>query len=187
VEKESRRDRGLRQAALSAAIDCDLLVLTVDGRKGLQPADIALAQAWDRYFIDHANREAPPTQVVITGIDLVDFGTSWVPPYDWSTGKGVREAAVRALFDSMRAALPPTFSTFSAAGLASGTAFGVVEHVIPGLAAQLARAERSALIRQLQALSGRSKMGRLVSQLGDQGRQLWSNLRARHLTRTGVK
>jgi hypothetical protein len=185
VEGESRRDRGLRQAAVAAAVDADLVILTVDGRKGLQPADIALAQAWDHHFIEHPDREPPPALVVITGIDAPEFGPVWAPPYDWSAGKSVREAAVRSLFDSMRASLPPTFSTFTAASLADQTPFGVVEHLIPGLAAQLQKAERSALIRQLQSLSSRSKAGRLVSQLGRQARHVWGNLKTRHRSRDG--
>jgi hypothetical protein len=183
AESESRRSRSLRQSAVAAAIDCDLLVLVVDGRKGLQPADVALAQSWDRYFIEHPQREAPPTLVVITGVDQPDFGAVWAPPYDWTAGKGMREAAVRSLFDSLRSTLPPTFSTFTAAGLPGETAFGVAEHVLPALAAQLNRAERSALIRQLHALSNRSKVGRVMGQIGQHGRQVWSNLRSRRKAR----
>jgi uncharacterized protein len=179
ADKETRRDRSCRQAAVAAATSCDLLVLVVDGPKGLQPADIAFANDWDRYFIEHPQREAPATLVVVTGVDHRDFGAAWSPPYDWTRGKGAREAAVRALFDSFRANLPPTFSTFAAAGLPGETPFGVAEHVLPALAAQLHRAERSALIRHLQSFSSRSKVGRVVSQLGQQGRKLWTNLRSR--------
>jgi hypothetical protein len=180
LEGESRRDRGLRKEALGAAVEADLLVLTVDGRKGLQPADIALAQAWDRHFIDHPDREPPPALVVITGIDSTDLGPVWAPPYDWSTGKSVREAAVRATIESMRATLPPEFSTFVAAGLGNESSFGVAEHLVPGLAAQVQKAERAALIRQLQSLSSRSKAGRLMTQLGRQARQVWGHLKTRH-------
>ncbi len=74
AEAGSRRDRSQRQAAVAAAIDSDLLILVIDGRKGLQPADVALAQAWDRFFIEHPQREVPPTLVVITGVDHADFG-----------------------------------------------------------------------------------------------------------------
>ena len=55
----------------------------------------------------------------------------------------MREAAVRALFDSLRATLPPAFAVFTAAGLADQTPFGVAEHVLPALAAQLHKAERA--------------------------------------------
>jgi predicted GTPase len=176
---ESRRDRSLRQSALRTAIECDLLILVISARNGIQPADVALAQAWDRHFLEHPQRDAPPTLVVITGADHPDFGTVWSPPYDWTAGKGVREASIRALFESLRATLPPTFNTFTATGLSVETPFGVAEHLVPALVAQLHRAERSALIRHLQSLSGRSKVGRVVSQLGQQGRQIWSNLKLR--------
>ena len=56
-----------RQSAVSAAVDCDLLILVIDGRKSLQPADVAFAQAWDRHYIEHPQREAPPTLVVDHG------------------------------------------------------------------------------------------------------------------------
>ncbi len=87
---ESRRDRSLRQMAVNAAIDCDLLILVIDGRKGLLPADVALAQAWDRYFIEHPQREVPPTLVVITGVDHADFGAVWRLR---TTGRRGRECA----------------------------------------------------------------------------------------------
>ncbi len=180
AESESRRGRSLRQSAVAAAIDCDLLILVIDGRKGLQPADISVAQAWDRHFIEHPQREVPPTLVVVTGVDHPDFGAVWAPPYDWLSGKGTREEAIRSLFDSLRSTLPPTFDTYTAAGLPGQTPFGVAEHVLPALAAQLHRAERSALIRKLQSFSSRSKVGRVMGQIGQQGRQIWTSIRARH-------
>jgi len=183
LEGESRRDRAARQAAVSAAIEADFVVMTLNGRGGLRPADIAVTTDWDRHFIDHPEREAPPALVVVTGVDDPEFGSTWTPPYDWSAGKTVREAAVRALFDSLRASLPPTIAAFTASGVREDTPFGVVEHVIPGLAAQLQKAERTALIRQLQSFSSRSKAGRLVSQLGQQARHVWGHLRSRHAGR----
>jgi predicted GTPase len=186
-DPESRRDRSLRQSALETAIDCDLLILVVNARNGLQPADVALAQAWDRHFLENPQRDAPPTLVVITGADHPDFGAIWSPPYDWSAGKGVRESAIRALFDSLRATLPPTFNTFTATGLSVETPFGVAEHLVPALVAQLHRSERAALVRQLQALSGRSKVGRVMSQLGQQGRQIWSHLRRRRTSAARIE
>ena len=63
----------------------------------------------------------------------------------------------------------------------------MAEHIIPALAALWQRAERTALIRQLQALSGRSKVGRVMTQLGHQGRQLWSNLKTRRKEKAKAK
>ena len=136
--KESRKNRSAQQTAVSSAIDVDLVLLVIDGRKGLQPGDVSFAQEWDRFFITHPEREAPPTLVVVTGVDQPDFGVIWRLRM---TGRPARECAKRpsaAVSKSLRATLPPTFNTFTAAGLPAETAFGVVEHVIPALAAALA-------------------------------------------------
>ncbi|MDG3005707.1 GTPase [Paludisphaera mucosa] len=179
AERESRADRQSREAAVEASLDADMLVLIVDGRKSLQPSDVAFAKAWDGYFLQHPHREAPPAMVVVTGVDRPEFGPSWQPPYDWTAGQGVRETAVRGLFDSLRASLPPTFAEFAAAGLPDASPFGIVEHVLPALAAQIHRAERAALLRRLQAAANRSKVGRVVSQIGQQGRNVWTHLKNR--------
>jgi len=179
ADREARSDRQSREAAVAASIDADMLILVVDGLKSLQPADVAFAKAWDGYFLQHPNREAPPTLVVVTGVDRAELGQAWKPPYDWSTGQGAREEAVRSLFESLRAALPPTFAEFAAAGLPDQSPFGLVEHVLPALAAQVHRAERAALLRRLQAAANRSKVGRVFSQIGSQGKNVWSHLRSR--------
>ena len=101
-------------------------------------------------------------------------GRSGRRPYDWSAGKGPREETVRSLIESLRATLPPSFANYTAAGLPGETPFGVAELVLPELAAQLHRAERAALLRQLHAFSGRSKVGRVMTQLGQHGRQVWT-------------
>jgi uncharacterized protein len=74
---------------------------------------------------------------------------------------------------------PPSFADFVVVGLSEQTPFGVIEHVLPALAGRLHRAERTALIRRLHELSGRSKVGRLLRQVGEHGRALWGSLRAR--------
>ena len=125
--------------------------------------------------------------VVLTGVEGPEFGNGWHPPYDWSTGQGAREAAVRARIERLRAVLPPSFAEFVAVGLPEQKPYGVVEHVLPALAMQLHRAERTALIRQLHEVAGRSKVGRLVRQLGEHGRALWGNLKARRKVKSASR
>lgn len=179
ADQESRSDRTSRAAAVAASLDADMLIFAIDGGKGLRPADLAFARAWDGHFVQNPNREAPPSLVVVTGVDRVELGPAWQPPYDWGAGQGAREAAVRSLFESLRASLPPTFTDFVAAGLSDATPFGVVEHVLPAFAALVHRAERAALLRRLQAAANRSKVGRVMSQLGQQGKTVWSHLKSR--------
>jgi hypothetical protein len=181
---ESRRDRARRQAAVEAAVAGDLLILVIDARQESGQADIAFAQAWDRWFLEHPRHEVPPALVVLTGVDRPELGEIWHPPYDWSTGQGAREAAVRSLLEQLRSNLPPVFAEFTAVGLPDQTPFGVVEHVLPAVATQLHRAERTALIRKLHEVGGRSKVGRLVRQLGQQGLALWDGIKARRKARS---
>ena len=60
TESEGRRDRSRRQAAVEAAVQGDMLILVIDGRQKNDQADVAFAQAWDRWFIEHPRYEAPP-------------------------------------------------------------------------------------------------------------------------------
>jgi hypothetical protein len=175
----SRRDRNAREAAVAAAVEGDLLILVVDGRRVDHAAEAAVAQAWDRWFREHPHREVPPALVVLTGVDRSGYGEGWTPPYDWVHGLGFRETRVRNELAALREVLPPTFHDFVAVGLGATTPFGVPDHVVPALAAMSIRAERIALLRRLQEISNQSKLGRLMHQLGEHGRWLVGNLRSR--------
>ncbi len=63
TDSEGRRDHAKRQAA----VDRDLLVLVTDGRQKSGQADVAFAQAWDRWFIEHPRVEVLPSLVVWPG------------------------------------------------------------------------------------------------------------------------
>jgi uncharacterized protein len=175
---ETRRDRYQRESSVTAAAECDLLVLVIDASLQDHGPDIAFAQSWDRWFREHPYREVPPTLVVITGVDRPKFGDG-ILGEGAATDQALRESLVRAQLDSLRAVLPPTFHDFAALGPGEAP-FGVIEHVVPTLAPLLLRAERTALLRRLHQLANQSRAGRLVRQLGVHGRSLWNGLRARH-------
>jgi hypothetical protein len=177
---EGRRDRAARQAAVATAAECDLLVLVVDGRQPDHAADAAFAQAWDRWFQEHPQHEVSPALVLVTGIDRPEFGGAWKPTSPSTTDLAFREPLIRARLDALRALLPPTFHDFVAIGLGDETSFAVIEHLVLALAPLLLKAERTALIRRLNDVAGRSRVGRLVKQLGQHGRSLWGSLKARH-------
>jgi hypothetical protein len=180
---ESRRDRAQRTAAVMAATECDLLVLAIDGCQQGHETDAAFAQAWDRWFQEHPQHEVPPALVVVTGVDRPEFGGGWKTSSAGSTGPELRESLVRAQFDSLRAVLPPTFHAFAAAGLGPDSTTAAVHQVVSILAPLLLKAERTALIRRLHEISGRSRAGRLVRQLGEHGRSIWDHLKSRKKAR----
>jgi hypothetical protein len=175
---QRRRDRAARESALAAAVEGDILILVVDGLRADHAGEVTFAQAWDRWFRDHPNRDVPPTVVVLTGVDRREYGEGWAPPYDWAAGLGFRETRVRAELDALRDSLPPPFHEFIAVGLHNTAPFGVTEYVVPALAAMSIRAERIALLRRLQQVSSQSKFGRLMHQIGQHGRWLVGNLRS---------
>jgi uncharacterized protein len=177
VASMSRRERAGRLAAIAAAAQCDLLILVVDGCRQDRGSDVEFARAWDRWFQEHPQKEVPPALVVVTGVDRPEFGGGWSSESGGFRSEQLHESLIRAQFDSLRAVLPPTFHEFAAVGLGDETAASVVEHVIPALAPLLMHAERTALLRRLHEVAGRSKAGRLMSQLGTHGRALWGSLR----------
>ncbi|WP_406697305.1 GTPase [Singulisphaera sp. Ch08] len=185
---ESARDRATRREAVAQAVEADLMILVIDGRRDSYAADVAFAQAWDLWYVEHPRLEIAPALAVVTMVDKPEFGGDWAPPYHWDTGHRSRETAVRARLEAIRAALPPTINEVVAVGLPEKSEFGITEQLLPALGSLFHRAERTALIRHLHRVSTRSKAGRLISQVGQQGRSLWENLRAARAKRqTGAK
>ena len=171
---ESARERSTRNAAVAMAAEADLLIEVVDAAGDDRSADAEFLKAWDAWFRAHPGRERPPALVVLTRADATDLSNGWAPPYQWSGGRGPREAAVRAKLDALKAEIPPGLAQVVAVGLPeSGAPFGVAEDVLPAVAALLHRADRAHLLRHIQDQRARSKAGRFLSQLGHQGRRLW--------------
>jgi hypothetical protein len=185
---ESARDRATRREAVEEAVAADMLVLVSDARRDTTAADVAFAQAWDRWYVEHPAVEIPPALAVLTGVDDPGLGGDWRPPYNWQDGQGSRETAARARLNALRTALPPSVTEVVPVGLDEGLPFGVVELLLPALIAQFHRAERAALIRHLHRISSRSKARRLVAQVSEHGRSLWNNLRSgRRAAATGQR
>lgn len=178
---ESARDRATRREAVAKAVEADMLVLVIDGRRETSVADAAFAKAWDAWYVEHPTLDLAPALAVLTGMDAPDLGGGgdWKPPYHWESGPSPREASARARLIAWRAALPPSVNEIVPVGLSQDQPFGVVELLLPSLIGQFHRAERAALIRHFQQVSTRSKASRLMSQVGEHGRSFWQQVRAR--------
>ncbi len=183
--KESARGRSTRRHAVTEAAESDLLILTVDAGAGSTEADEAFVRDWVRWYADHAGLEVPPVMAVVTRVDLPGLGGEWKPPHDWAHGLGPRESAIRAKIQAIRTAMPPAVTQVVPVSLATGPTPGGVESILPPLTAICHRAERNALIRNLQSASARSRAGRLFRQVGRQGRSLIDGLRQRGKTGGG--
>ncbi len=183
--KESARNRSTRKQAVAQAAESDLLILVVDARSESREADLAFLRDWAKWYSDHPGLQVPPALAVMTHVDAPALDGDWKPPYDWAQGRGPREAAVRARAQALRAALPPTIAEVIPASPGGRPPFGVVETVLPTLTAFCHRAERNALIRHLRDASARSRAGRLVRQVGQQGKSLWKSFRDRGRPKDG--
>jgi len=178
-DKESARDRSTRKQAIEAAADADLLILAVDARFEPSVADVAFLEGWGKWYVDHPGLQVPPALAVLTHVDAPTLGGDWNPPYHWVDGRGPREVAVRSKIEQIRAALPGSISSIVPAAPGAQPPDDVTSSVLPALTPLCHRAERNALIRHLRDASARSRTGRLIRQVGQQGRTLWQGFRAR--------
>lgn len=151
-DRETARDRATRRHAVTEATDADLLLLLIDDRRGTLTADATFATEWDRWYVEHPSSERPPAIAAVIATD-------------------------HARLDSARAVLPPTVARAVAIDPALASPTDLARAILPEVAAQLPRAERVAILRQLQRLSARSKAGRLARQIGESGRWFWDHLR----------
>ena len=163
--EETTRDLASRKAALKAAFDSDLVLLTIDGRREDIAPEVKIVAAWDEFFAKNQTSEAPPMVAVLTWIDAL--GTT----AEFDQISSAKEHAVRK-------ALPASVVEVFAVALGSDPPLGLGNRLLVSLAPLLDRAERVAMIRHIQDMSGRSKARRLMGQIGQQGKRLFSSLRA---------
>lgn len=163
--EETSRDLASRKTALKAALEADLVLLTIDGRREDLSPEVKLVAAWDEFFAKNPTREAPPLVAVLTRADAL--GTT----AEFDKVAAAKEHAVRKEF-------PTSVIEVLAVGLGSNPPLGIGNRLLVSLAPLLDRAERVAMIRHIQHVSGRSKARRLLGQFGQQGKRLFSSLRA---------
>jgi predicted GTPase len=177
---DSARDRQTRREAVREATEADLLLLLIDAaRIGNIGHDVRFVEAWQDWFAAHPGRECPPALAVVGHADrLLEPSERWEPPYDWLRGTRPLEVAIRAAVVALRTALPQVISDVVPVSLHPQAPYGVVERLLPDLAALLHRAERMALLRHLHSVAESSKARRLFRQVGRQGRRLWDTLRS---------
>ncbi|HEU5116595.1 MAG TPA: GTPase domain-containing protein, partial [Isosphaeraceae bacterium] len=185
-EQEVARDRYTRKDAVADAVECDLLLLVVDGRRSEFSPESRFAEAWLNWYDKNHGLDIPPALVVMTGLDRPEMGADDVRTSASENAtttrvrlsKSAREAIIAKKVHSLRSALPPAFSDVIPVGLASPTQ-GIEDQLLPELAALLHRAERTALIRHLHRYSTRSKASRFFTQVGKQGRKVFQTVKSR--------
>ena len=180
VEKESRRDRSARQEAVAAAVDCDMLILVIDGEKSLQTGGRRLRPGLGPLL----HRASAPRGAADPGRHHRDRpaqarGRSGRPHTTGRPGKG------RARSPSARSSNPfaprcrPASRITPPPGCPARPPSAWPSSCSRSSPRSFTGPNAQALLRQLHAFSGRSKVGRVMTQLGQHGRQVWTNLKAR--------
>ena len=178
---ESRRARAQRAAGLAAAAECDLLILVINGcqpgprqRRRVRPGVGPLVPGAPAARGPAGARRRRPAS---TGPISAAAGRR--PPTERSNHEHSRVAgpgSVRLAPVDAAARL----STITRRSVwVTETPVAVIEHVVPALTPLLLKAERTALLRRLHEVAGRSRVGRLVQQIGQHGKSLWGTLKAR--------
>lgn len=172
--QESRRDRGLRVQAVRAATEADLLVILIDAGCDDHSSEARFLDELSEWYAERPELVMPPVLAVLAGIDRAEAPGSWSPPIDWQDGNRPRDAWIRSTLTSVRTEFGSRVADVVPIGLDSPQTEGISERLLPGLATLLHRAERSALLRHLDTLARRSKLGRVLGQVRRQGRRLWA-------------
>jgi hypothetical protein len=179
-DTEVARDRYTRRDAVAEAVECDLLLLVVDGRRADAGPEAKFIEAWLDWYAKQHHREVPPALAVVTGADRPELAGE---PEPQGTGvravvtRSAREAALKARVESIRRALPPAIVDVIPVGLGAAPPIGVEDRLLPEVAALMHRAEKVGLIRYLHHHAARSKARRFLGQVGRQGRRLFGALR----------
>lgn len=172
-----RSDRARRDAATLAAETGDLLILIIDASKGSPSADLAFMTEWRAWFDEQPTLDPSPAIVVVTGLDRIAVDES---ASDGSNGHTTTVgAAARAWLADLDTRLPEPKPEVVALDLDAEAPAAVADAIIPRLAARSEEAERTALLRRFRRESSRSKVGRVLTQVGRQGGRLWSHLRTK--------
>lgn len=163
---DTARDRSTRRNAIRDAVDSDLVLLVIDGRRDDLSPEVRFVEAWDAHYVKNDSHEIPPLFAVLTGADRLA-----------NDAHGGAAVATRARIDAARKTLPPSVIDVFAVGLGTDSTHGVSDRLLLGIAPILPRAERVSINRQLRELTGRSKARRLLGQVGIQGKRLFQSLR----------
>lgn len=162
-EAGSRRARSAHKQALTTAAGADLIFFGLDAASAGDPGVQAFAREWTAFFAEYPHRIPPPILLVAHGLET-------------TPGDPVERSLALARFDALQAIFPLRSVEIVEIRTAQAPADGF-RALGQAITRTLPKTERIALLRELRALSERSTLSRLASQLGAAGRLFAANLR----------
>ncbi|HEY3789292.1 MAG TPA: GTPase [Urbifossiella sp.] len=166
-------------AATEAAREADLVLFVTTATNPGRRSDVDLLDRLAAWFTERPQLKRPPVLAAVNQIDLLSPKAEWAPPYDWQTGTRPKEATIRDCLTAVKEQLGERVVEIVPVCARQGESFGIVEGLVPTIAAQLDEARGSAVLRAFHAEGHADQFKRLGKQLVEGGKKalgiLWEN------------
>lgn len=159
------------QAALTAAISADLLILVIPARSASRQPDVDVLDRLAKAFASRPHLRVPPVIVAMTHIDLLSPAMEWAPPYDWLEGQGKKEQQIREAANLAREQLGLRVTGIFPVCTAAEKILGIREGLLMGMVEHLDEARGTSLLRTFQAEAEANKHRRVMHQVYNAGRE----------------
>jgi len=168
-------------AATKASTEADLILFVTPATNPGRRADVDLLDRLRAWFAERPGLKLPPVIAVVNQIDLLSPKAEWAPPYNWPTGTRPKELTIRDCVAAVREQLGNRVIDVVPVCARGGDAFGIVEGLVPAVAAQLDDARGAAVLRAFHAEAGADQWKRVGAQVLEGGKKalgiLWDNLK----------
>jgi hypothetical protein len=153
--------------AEEASRDADLILLVTPATSPGRKADIELLDKLKAWFESKPHLRMPPVLVVVNQVDLLSPKNEWNPPYDWKSGAGAKESNIRECIAAVKEQFGPRAADVVPTCAREGETFGIVDGVVPGIAAHLDHARGAAILRAFEADFSERPIGKVFEQVGN--------------------
>ncbi len=154
-------------AAIEASQGADLILLVTPALNPGRTNDIDLLDRLQRWFASKPHLRMPPVVVVVNQIDLVSPKAEWNPPYEWKAGTRPKEVNIRDARIAVMEQIGPRAADVVPVCSREGETFGIVEGLVPAVAAHLDHARGSAILKAFDLESSDRPVGKVFDQIGN--------------------
>jgi len=160
------------QAAYTAALDADVLILVVPARSAARKPETEFVTKLRAKLAATPNLKMPPLIVALSHCDLLTPASEWAPPYDWRKGSRTKESTMRDAVAAATEQFGDGVQGFIPVCTATGKVMGVNEDLMPTVAAFLGEARGVGLLRALHLEASAEKAMRVLRQVVNAGGQV---------------
>jgi len=164
-------------AAVEASRAADLIVLVTQAVHPGRQQDIVLLDRLREWFAAKPHLKMPPVVVVVSHIDLLSPKAEWAPPYDWKSGTRPKELNIRECVGVVKEQMGDRVTDVVPVCGAEGTRFGVVEGLVPALAAHLDHARGTAVLKAFEQEGRAGQYEKIGEQVIEGGKKVFGLLR----------